>query len=88
MCGCLGACPEDAIIKLGEGHRYQFDYDKCTGCGACAEQCPVHAIQMIPEDTPIESIQGAGNPTAGWAVRPTPNPVRSAQAKFKLVEKN
>ena len=86
--GCLGACPEDAIIKLGEGHRYQFDYDKCTGCGACAEQCPVHAIQMIPEDTLIESIQGAGNPTAGWAVRPTPNPVRSAQAKFKLVEKN
>jgi len=47
--GCLGACPEDAVIKLGVGHRYRFDYDRCTGCGACAEQCPVHAIDMFPE---------------------------------------
>jgi len=48
--GCLGACPEDAVIKLGVGHRYTFDYDKCTGCGACYEQCPVHSIEMVPED--------------------------------------
>jgi len=47
--GCLGACPEDAVIKLGPGHRYRFDYDKCTGCGVCYEQCPVHAIDMVPE---------------------------------------
>jgi NADPH-dependent glutamate synthase beta subunit-like oxidoreductase len=47
--GCLGACPEEAVIKLGEGHRYRFDYDRCTGCGACYEQCPVHAIEMVPE---------------------------------------
>jgi NADPH-dependent glutamate synthase beta subunit-like oxidoreductase len=47
--GCLGACPEDAVIKLGPGHRYRFDYDRCTGCGVCFEQCPVHAIEMIPE---------------------------------------
>ncbi len=47
--GCLGACPEDAVIKLGPGHRYRFDYDKCTGCAACYEQCPVHSIEMFPE---------------------------------------
>jgi NADPH-dependent glutamate synthase beta subunit-like oxidoreductase len=47
--GCLGACPEDAVIKLGPGNRYRFDYDRCTGCGACFEQCPVHAIEMFPE---------------------------------------
>ncbi len=47
--GCLGACPEDAVIKLGVGHRYRFDYDRCTGCGACFEQCPVHAIEMVAE---------------------------------------
>jgi NADPH-dependent glutamate synthase beta subunit-like oxidoreductase len=47
--GCLGACPEDAVIKLGVGQRYQFDYDRCTGCGACFEQCPVHAIEMLAE---------------------------------------
>ena len=48
--GCLGACPEDAVIKLGVGHRYRFDYDTCTGCRACFEQCPVHAIEMVEED--------------------------------------
>ncbi|AEV70681.1 NADPH-dependent glutamate synthase beta chain-like oxidoreductase [Mycolicibacterium rhodesiae NBB3] len=49
--GCLGACPEDAVIKLGVGHRYEFDYDKCTGCAVCFDQCPVHAIEMFPEPT-------------------------------------
>ncbi len=47
--GCYGACPEDAIIKLGKGHRYRFDYAKCTGCATCYDQCPVHAIEMIAE---------------------------------------
>jgi NADPH-dependent glutamate synthase beta subunit-like oxidoreductase len=47
--GCLGACPEDAVIKLGKGHRYRFDYAACTGCGTCYRQCPVHAIEMVPE---------------------------------------
>jgi Pyruvate/2-oxoacid:ferredoxin oxidoreductase delta subunit len=47
--GCLGACPEDAVIKLGPGNRYRFDYDRCTGCRACFDQCPVHSIEMIPE---------------------------------------
>jgi NADPH-dependent glutamate synthase beta subunit-like oxidoreductase len=47
--GCLGACPEDAVIKLGPGNRYRFDYDRCTGCRACFEQCPVHSIEMFPE---------------------------------------
>ena len=47
--GCLAACPEDAVIKLGPGSRYRFDYDKCTGCGICAGQCPVHAIDMTGE---------------------------------------
>jgi NADPH-dependent glutamate synthase beta subunit-like oxidoreductase len=57
--GCFGSCPEDAIIKIrpsrpwghehGAEYAYQFDYDRCTGCGICYEQCPVHAIEMIPE---------------------------------------
>jgi len=49
--GCLGSCPEDAIVKLGTGHRYRFDFARCTGCGTCYEQCPVHAIEMVPEPT-------------------------------------
>jgi len=47
--GCYGACPEKAVIKLGPGNRYKYDYDKCTGCAVCFEQCPCHAIEMIPE---------------------------------------
>jgi len=47
--GCLGACPEEAVIKLGVGHGYMYDYDKCTGCAICYEQCPVHSIEMFPE---------------------------------------
>jgi len=46
---CYAACPEDAILKLGPGRRYRFDYARCTGCAVCFEQCPCHAIEMIPE---------------------------------------
>ena len=47
--GCFGSCPEDAIIKLGKGLRYEFNYAKCTGCGTCYRQCPVHAIELVAE---------------------------------------
>ena len=45
--GCFGACPQNAIIKLGKGKRYAFNYDQCTGCAICYEQCPCHAIEMV-----------------------------------------
>lgn len=47
--GCYGACPEGAIIKLGPGQRYRYNYDLCTGCAVCYEQCPCHAIEMVQE---------------------------------------
>lgn len=47
--GCFGACPEKAVIKLGKGNRYRFDYTRCTGCAVCYEQCPCHAIEMVME---------------------------------------
>lgn len=47
--GCYGSCPEGAILKLGKGNRYEYDYNKCTGCAVCYEQCPCHAIEMVPE---------------------------------------
>lgn len=47
--GCFGACPENAIVKLGPGKRYKFKYNLCTGCGVCYEQCPCHAIDMVAE---------------------------------------
>ena len=51
--GCYGACPEGAVIKLGKGLRYQFDYALCTGCAACFNQCPCHAIEMVAEENPL-----------------------------------
>lgn len=48
---CMAACPEQAIIKLGKGKRYEFDYARCTGCATCFDQCPCHAIEMIPEES-------------------------------------
>lgn len=46
---CLDTCPETAIQKLGPGDRYRFDYEYCTGCGLCAQECPCGAIEMAPE---------------------------------------
>ncbi len=48
--GCYGACPEGAVIKLGKGLKYRFNYDLCTGCAACFNQCPCHAIEMEQEE--------------------------------------
>jgi NADPH-dependent glutamate synthase beta subunit-like oxidoreductase len=50
---CYAACPEDAIVKLGPGKRYRYDYTKCTGCAVCFEQCPCHAIEMVAEPATI-----------------------------------
>ncbi len=47
--GCYSACPEGAVIKLGPGHRYQFDLERCTGCAICYDQCPCGAIAMVGE---------------------------------------
>jgi 2-oxoacid:acceptor oxidoreductase delta subunit (pyruvate/2-ketoisovalerate family) len=46
---CYGVCPDNAVIKLGPGQRYQIDLDYCKGCGICAAECPCGAIQMEPE---------------------------------------
>jgi formate dehydrogenase (NADP+) beta subunit len=46
---CYAACPEEAIVRLGPTNGYRIDLDRCTGCAVCAEQCPCHAMEMIPE---------------------------------------
>jgi 2-oxoacid:acceptor oxidoreductase delta subunit (pyruvate/2-ketoisovalerate family) len=46
---CYGVCPDNAVIKLGPGNRFEFNYDYCKGCGICASECPCGAIRMVPE---------------------------------------
>jgi 2-oxoacid:acceptor oxidoreductase delta subunit (pyruvate/2-ketoisovalerate family) len=46
---CYGVCPDNAVIKLGPGKRFEFNYDFCKGCGLCVAECPCGAIQMVPE---------------------------------------
>jgi 2-oxoacid:acceptor oxidoreductase delta subunit (pyruvate/2-ketoisovalerate family) len=48
---CYGVCPDNAVIKLGPGRRYEIDLDYCKGCGICAAECPCGAIEMVPETT-------------------------------------
>jgi 2-oxoacid:acceptor oxidoreductase delta subunit (pyruvate/2-ketoisovalerate family) len=48
---CYGVCPDNAVIKLGPGKRFAFDFDFCKGCGLCAKECPCGAIDMVPEPT-------------------------------------
>ncbi len=47
---CYGVCPDNAVIKLGPGKRFEFNYEYCKGCGVCASECPCGAIKMVPED--------------------------------------
>jgi 2-oxoacid:acceptor oxidoreductase delta subunit (pyruvate/2-ketoisovalerate family) len=48
---CYGLCPDNAVIKLAPGERYEIDYDYCKGCGICVQECPCGAIEMVPEPT-------------------------------------
>lgn len=47
---CYGVCPDNAVIKLGPGKRFRFNYDYCKGCGVCVQECPCGAIRMVPEE--------------------------------------
>jgi len=46
---CYGVCPDNAVIKLGPGKRFEFNYDYCKGCGICVSECPCGAIALTPE---------------------------------------
>jgi NADPH-dependent glutamate synthase beta subunit-like oxidoreductase len=46
---CYGVCPDNAVVKLGPGKGFEFNYDYCKGCGICVSECPCGAIAMVPE---------------------------------------
>lgn len=50
---CEKVCPHEAISVIN--NLAVIDYEKCTGCGACAESCPTGCIKNVyfrdlPED--------------------------------------
>ncbi len=47
---CYGVCPDNAVIKLGPGKRFKFNYDYCKGCGVCVAECPCGGIKMVAEE--------------------------------------
>ena len=60
---CVHACQESAITQNKESLAVNIDSEKCTGCMACIEGCPFHAI-FIDEQTnlPLVCDLCGGNP--------------------------
>lgn len=61
ICNCCGCCCEALIAARRFGimnpvHTSNFipeiDTDKCTGCGKCAELCPVESMSMVSAHDP------------------------------------
>lgn len=46
---CPMICPDGAIKWSQKAESIEFDYAFCKGCGICANECPVDAIQMVRE---------------------------------------
>ncbi len=45
---CWIDCPEATIIRNSDD-SVEVNYDYCKGCGICAAECPVKAIEMKEE---------------------------------------
>ena len=45
---CVKQCEFEAITV--DGFLAHVDYDKCTGCGKCAEKCPSKIITWLDND--------------------------------------
>ena len=42
---CYGVCPDNAVVKLGPGNRFRFNYDYCKGCGMCVRRVSVRGYR-------------------------------------------
>ncbi len=45
---CYAVCPEGTIYR--KDGKLCIDYDFCKGCGICAHECRLKAIEMVSEE--------------------------------------
>jgi pyruvate ferredoxin oxidoreductase gamma subunit len=57
---CSTSCPDSAINVVND--KPDIDYDHCKGCLICVGQCPVHAIEAIPEAQALQQESEAVKP--------------------------
>lgn len=50
---CALVCPENAISYDEEKDIVVIDWDRCSGCGLCAKECPKVLIEMVSAKTKI-----------------------------------
>ena len=73
---CLRVCPTGATYKDDKG-RVEVDYEKCIGCGICAQKCPRKLITVdgkVPEVKPAApkaAPAAAVKPAAPATEKPT-----------------
>jgi Na+-translocating ferredoxin:NAD+ oxidoreductase RNF subunit RnfB len=46
---CVNVCKFDALA-MGEDGLPHVNYDNCTGCGLCVEECPQKILTLVPRD--------------------------------------
>lgn len=51
---CIQACPVDAILGAAK-LMHTVVVSECTGCDLCVEPCPVDCIDMLAEETTLQT---------------------------------
>jgi ferredoxin len=69
ICNCCGCCCKGlgfltqhriATFIAPSRYRAEIDHDRCEGCGACAQRCPVQAIDLSNGGADAERCIGCG----------------------------
>ena len=71
--GCMGFGDCVAVCKFDALHIIDglatIDYDKCTGCSACASACPRNLIEMVPFSQDVMAVVSCSSKENGKTTR-------------------